>query len=125
MRINPPCCITSRLCAGVRIGDAEISIEYSDRPGRGHRVRYRYYIDAPGIEYSGDDLQSGSNHGLQNGLESLLSFLGACGEAYRYGPESENYDLFPPEVAEWAYLNCDELGMLTIELEENGEVICE
>jgi hypothetical protein len=65
-------------------------------------------------------------------LESLLSFLAACGESYRYGLqvygdpiEGEHTGLFPANVAEWCYINSDELSVLSMELEENENAIVE
>jgi hypothetical protein len=53
--------------------------------------------------------------------------LDACGESYGYGlrtgQSGENADLFPEQVAEWAYQNSDELSMLACELEENKGLI--
>jgi hypothetical protein len=127
MLLHNPVCITARLMAGVRVGDGFISIDYSDRQG-GRAVRYRYAIDLPGFEHEADDLLSGCQGGnLQEGLESLLCFLGACGEAYywrlRTGHGGENIDLFPPKVGEWAYQHSDELAMLQLELEETPGLI--
>ena len=136
--ILPPIVITNRLMAGVRIGvrrgDGDISIGYSDRPGTEGRVRYEYWIDLDdGTEYHGDDLQSGCQGGsLQEGLQSLLSFLDACGEAYGYAlrtrsalADTENGELFPTAIAEWCYQNSDELGMLACVLEETPDLIWE
>ena len=119
MIATSPIEITSRLLFGVRIGHTEISITYATLQGKEGRERYRYYIDGGDVSYTSDDLQSGCQGGnLQEGLESLLSFLGACAEG------GENADLFPPDVAEWAKSNSDEISMLAVELEE-GEYITE
>jgi len=128
MTLNHPFKISSRLLPAVQVGDATISIEFSKRAGRDGRTRYNWYIDAPGLEATGDDLQSGCQGGsIQEGMESLLTFLSACGEALNYsdrsGHESENADLFPRDVAEWAQANTDELSMLACELQENKELI--
>jgi hypothetical protein len=134
MTIHPPLCITSRLLPGVRIGDAWISIEYADWPGEDGRQRYTWYIEngsQSGESYESDDLQSGAGGGtLQEGLESLLGFLGAFASAIafreREGKEAENADLFPADLAEWAVENADEITMLECELLENpGELIVE
>lgn len=126
MLLKDPVVITGRLMPGVKVGDAFVSIEYSDRAGRDGRVRYRWYADlADGREFTGDDLQSGcGGDGLQGGLESLLSFLGAFAESWRYGgADGENADLFPEGLAEWAMQNSDEISMLQIELEETLDLI--
>lgn len=130
--INAPCIITSRLLPGIRIGDTEISIEYSDRAGDGHCCRYRYYIDLVGAEYRADDIQSGCNHSLQDGLSSLLSFLGAAAESYAYdlrnggdGMGGENSELFPQAIVEWANQYSDDIALAQCELEEGEDIIVE
>jgi hypothetical protein len=118
--------ITPRLTAGVEVGDAWVSIEYSDRAGDEGRDRYQWYVDFKGgREFSGDDLQSGCVGGsLQSGLESLLSFLGAFAESWRHSREDgENSNLFPAEMAEWAMQNSDEIAMLGCWLEESPGLI--
>ena len=130
MILKAPCCITSRLLPGVRLGDAEISIAYAKRPGRDGRTRYEWRVDLPGIEEVGDDLQSGCNGGsLRDGLESLLHFLSAFGEGVNYasrsGRESEDVSLFgfPPRLAEWAAQNTDELSLLAQKVNETPDCI--
>lgn len=134
MQISSPLYITSRLLPGCGIGGAEISIEYSSRPAKG-RQRYHWRIDLsnfePESEFEGDDLCSGVGGGsLQEGLESLLGFLGAFAEAIAYqertGRKSENAGLFPAGLVEWASENADEIVMMELELQENpGELIKE
>jgi len=125
MKILDPLCITSRLLPGVRIGEAEISIEYAHRLSD-YRQRYRWFIDLPndGGEFQGDDLQSGVGEGsLQEGLTALLVFLGAFAESLLYceGKEGDNCHLFPAGLKDWAMANSDEIGMLAYELEESPE----
>jgi len=124
MIIHPPCCITARLMAGIEIGDGTISIEYGKSVGRYGRHNYHYCLDFPDGEYEGEDL-SGFG-GLQEGLRSLLSVLSAAADAYRYemeGKESDNGDIFPPAVMEWAYRNSDAIEMAEIDLEETPNLI--
>ncbi len=131
--LKAPFCITSRLCAGIRIGDTEISIEYADRAGREGRTRYRYYIDGPWGGMTADDIQSGCQGGsIREGLSSLLSFLSAAGEALRYEDahgcepgEDSNADLFPRNVTEFAAQYSDEISMAQLELEETSDAIVE
>ncbi len=124
MKLLNPFIITPRLLPGVQIGKAFISIELAGSNSEG-RTKYLCHIDRPGKRsVTIDDLKSGCGGGsLQEGMESLLSFLGACAESYpmRHGERGENYDLFPPSIAEWAYYNSDEISMLQLEISEASE----
>lgn len=127
MILHDPVIITPHLLPGVQVGDAFISIEYYHNEPDG-RVRYRYHIDSPAGDYTASDLRSGCQGGsLQSGLASLLCFLSAFAEAVSYsqrtGRESENLDLFPESLREWAYANSDEFSMLLGELEQERELI--
>lgn len=124
MTLNAPFCISARLLPAVQVGKAWISIEIDGETSDG-RTRYRWYIDTPNFEQTGNDLCSGCQGGsLQDGMASLLSFLSAAAESYRYkGMDGENADLFPQQVTEWAAQHSDELSMLAMELEENPELI--
>lgn len=117
--LRDPFFISSRLAPAVKVADATISIEYGEPTADG-RIRYRYFIDFEGgVEHEGDDLKSGVGGGtLKQGMESLLSFLAACGESNRPGRKGENADLFPPHIAEWCYENQDEIEMVRIQIEE-------
>ena len=135
INIKPPLCITSRLRCGCRIGDSEISIAYDGWTDE--RRQYQYWLDLKiddrTIEFYGDDLASGVGGGsLQNGLRSLLNFLAACGESYAYAmrhngklADTDSGNLFPEDVAEWCYINSDELTILACELEETENAIDE
>ena len=131
MELHHPFVITPRLEPGLKIDKVFISIRYSNRRGEGGRTRYHYSIDGIGRKsYTGDDLQSGAGGGgLQDGLETLLSFLEAAAESYGYrmrtGRAGENEDLFQPKVVEWAYQNSDEISMLRTEIEESKNLIVE
>lgn len=131
MEIHSPLCITSRLLPGVRIGEATISIEYGGIAPN-FRQRYRWWIDLSdnGGEFKGNELSAMEGSTLQEGLESLLGFLSAFAKAIAYqersGRESENADLFPAGLADWATANADELSVLECELQEHpGELIVE
>lgn len=112
--------------AGLQIGDGVISMEITGETTE-RRTKYHYFIDVQGFEHEGNDLKSGCGGGsLQSGFESLLSFLGAAAEAYQCsmsGHESDNSDIFPPRIMEWAYANSDEIGLLECQLQEQGELI--
>ena len=128
IELQEPFFISSRLIPSVRVGETVIGIDYAKIcPDK--RVQYRYYIDFPdGTEHVGEDLRSGCNGGsLKEGMESLLSFLSACGESSnpRHGGDGDNADLFPPRVAEWCYLNDDEIGSVRLWIEESKECCVE
>ena len=124
MTLKTPFIITSRLLAGVKVGTATISIEDRGYTSSG-RTRWGYYIDLADREHEGNDMTSGVGGGtLQEGMGSLLSFLGAAAESYNYnGMEGENSDLFPEWVTKWASENSDEISMLQCEIEETPELI--
>ena len=129
MKLNPPFEISPRLLPAVRVGSAFVSIEFAGQTSDG-RARYCYHIDTPDWEYTGADLKSGAGGGsLESGMESILYFLSACGEAVAYsqrtGRESENADLFPPHVAQWCYQNSDELSLLQFEISESETELIE
>jgi hypothetical protein len=124
MKLSPPFIITARLLPGLKVGDGFISITH-DKWLFGRQV-YQVYFDLPnGVEVYLNDLKSGVGGGdLQAGFESLLSFLLAAVESYRYhkltwtdNPD-DNMHLFPRPVVEWAYQNDSELQMLQLEIEE-------
>jgi len=135
MEISSPLCITSRLLPGCRIGGAELSIKYCyGINARDDRQYYHWRIDiynSPSLgllrEFKGDKLCSGVGGGtLQEGLESLLGFLSAFGEACEYQnqtgeQEVENAHLFPVGLAEWAIQNRDAITMMEVELQEHPD----
>lgn len=127
MKLHSPIRITPRLMAGVNIAGAWISIE-RDGETKDNRDRFRYAIDLPNYEYEDNDTASGVGGGtLQHQLVSLLNFLSAAGESYRYnggyGDEDSNAQLFPEEVSLWASENEDALCEMQSELEENENLI--
>jgi hypothetical protein len=75
----------------------------------------------PGYTYTARDLKSGCQGGTEcDGMTSLLSFLGAAAESYRYHhgmKEDSNTDLFPEHICEWAAQNSDEISMAAYEYE--------
>lgn len=119
MKLTHPVIITARLLPGVQIGKSYLSIEWAKDGTRAYTI----YLDTPDFEYSDSHIRPGAGKAtLQQGLEAALSFLEACGEAYRYkmstGIESENYTLYPEHVAEWAYIHSDEISTIDIALSE-------
>ncbi len=127
MKLSSPFVIGSRLLPCLNVGGAALSLEMVGC--RGNRSVYRWYIDLDGAEFSAADLEQPGSYASdaqadQAAFGSLLAFLEACGEGLRYqestGRESDNADLFPPAVAQWARANTDELTMLRLEIEESG-----
>ena len=100
---------------------------------RAERQRYGYSIIGPaehvgrhGWQYVGDDIYSGcyAEPNATDAAETLFSFLHAAAETYRYGMAggtSENDDLFPEHVTEWAYMNDDAISMVEYELSETTD----
>ena len=126
MKIHAPLCITSRLLPGCRIGGVEISIEYSHKTEDGRQV-YCWYIDTEEENFHSEDLKSKVGGGtLQEGLESLLGFLGAFAEAIKYGEatgqETKNMSLFPAELEDWALANANEIATLQLDLQEQQRI---
>lgn len=104
----------------VTIGGATILLDAVDTDRDGRTV-YGYSIRLDGVNptYQSRDLKSGCGGGTEReGMESLLSFLTAAAESYRYWKgmkEDSNTDLFPEEICEWAYMNEDEIGFVAYE----------
>jgi hypothetical protein len=124
MIVKEPFCISSRLLPALKIGDAFISLEYVGNEES--RMVFKYYFDLTNYSHEAADLKSGMGGcTLQEAFGTLLSFLSACGESYSYqqrtGRAGENVDLFPLQVAEWAYQYSDELALLKDEIENSQE----
>lgn len=117
--------ISSRLLPAVDVAGATISISPTPRRGRDGKPEWNWFVDLPdGREFSGAELWGFGDAG--NMLETLVSFLAACGESVAYsrrsGRDSENANLFEPALAEWCDSAAEELGMVGWELEtENAE----
>lgn len=117
-----PVFISSRLAAAVKVAGATVSAEPSGRFDRNGKPEWKWYLDFPdGSAHSGGELWSRGDSAET--LETLLSFLGACGEGLNYqtrtGRESENSSLFPAAVAEWCAANVDEIALVQFEIEES------
>lgn len=125
--LAPPLFISSRLMAAVRVGDAggTIHIEPHQRNQEDRAVWHYVIEDSDGtVLDDGTDLRSGAgaDFDARKMMGTLLGFLGAAAESYRYmmsGQTSENDDLFPPDVTEWAYQHDDELAGLALELDDD------
>lgn len=105
------------------IGGVEITVVGGDCDREGRTV-FTYTLKGAGIDHEASDLKSGcGSNGREDrdGMTSLLSFLGAAVESYRYGglcwKADTNCELFPPAVVEWAYQHDGEISMAAYEYE--------
>ena len=123
--LTDPMFIGARLMPAARVGASTIHVFPHARDDE-NRVVWRYIIeDSDG--YVLDDataLSSGTGDDIdpRQALATLAEFLTAAAEAYRHtlnGQPSDNSDLFPPDVSEWAYEHDDELAALALELTPN------
>jgi hypothetical protein len=116
------------------VGSLELYVRYdgTDHERRGvYRVRVEEILTADQLAegerarcYTSRDLRTGvdADHTAPEMVATLASFLSAAGEAYAYrmrfpDSEPENLNLFPEWLTEAAYVNSDELDMLTVEAE--------
>lgn len=81
---------------------------------------YAYSIISPKFQYDDNDLRGGANESpnLDKGAQSLMSYLYACQEGMP-SRRGENADIFPPEVRSWAYHFSEEIGTISIQLQDN------
>jgi hypothetical protein len=82
---------------------------------------YRWRVTDEGFDHERADLHLAVAERPDNtkAASALLSFLSAAGEAYRAtmgGRESENADLFAPDINEWAYQHSEEISMAHLRL---------
>ncbi|MDE8648099.1 hypothetical protein PXH69_24335 [Rhodococcus qingshengii] len=92
---------------------------------RGSRVQYKYVINSGEWEYVGNDIHSpvGAEPDEQDAARGLFAFLDACAEARSRGNESsENWNIFPDHVAEWAMQHSSEIALHGLELDDLGFV---
>ena len=128
LELSTPLIITPRLLPGICISDATVSVEAIGIVD-GH-VRWNIFIDRPGMpEYADpDSLGSGRGQlpdsaGTRSAIASVLSFLSAEAEGYRCTMGvSEPVDgwIFNADIAEWAYLNEDEIAITQCDLESDN-----
>jgi hypothetical protein len=76
----------------------------------GYRPRYSYRILSEDWEYIDNDINGSVNGSpdLNAAARSLFAYLYACQEAK--DDNSENYDLFPEHVREWAELHSEQIS---------------
>jgi hypothetical protein len=136
MKLHPPFELSPRGLPAIRLGDAWLSLDeivptYEDRD----LAHFIFDFD-DGTVYHDSHMKSAIG-GFDNpvlAFDAFFGFLEAAIEAMRWeiatGRQSENRDLFPLEVCEWAHehsdqieearaaLCCDEVGMPKADLIE-------
>ena len=117
MTLHSPFIIGSRLCPSVQIGSGSDSLFLSlDEKG--------FILDGSFGEHRIRDFRPGmGRHSVESLFESILAFMEAAGESFRYaerngkdGMEGENSGLFPREVTECLSQLSDEIGMIRFEI---------
>jgi hypothetical protein len=111
--------------AAVTVGDGgTLHIQARRRDDEGRWI-WRYVIEDAHHRILDDasDLRTGAGDPIdtRKAMETLVGYLGAAAESHRYtlqGQSSENSDMFPPQVMEWAYEHDDDLAALALNLEE-------
>lgn len=95
MKLSPPFMISSRLLPAVSIGQGQEQVTVSLSPSG-------FILDGPFGEHKVTGLRlSPLCNSIESAFETLLSFMTAAAESFRYlGMEGENADLFPAEVTE-------------------------
>jgi hypothetical protein len=118
-----PIYISSRLMAAVKVDGMEIGIDPTGET-RGGKSEWYWYVEPYGsckrIAEGWDLAGRGDANEM---MATLLTFLSAFGESVGYAnrrrvplSETENGDLFPAELAEWAEANGEEFDMLSDEI---------
>jgi hypothetical protein len=94
MKLSAPFLISSRLLPAVSIGQGleQITVSLSHSG---------FILDGPFGEHRVTDLTLRGNPSIESAFETLLSFMSAAAESFRYrGMDGENADLFPAPVTE-------------------------
>jgi hypothetical protein len=94
MTLSAPFLISARLLPAVSIGKGQEQITVSLSPSG-------FILDGPFGEHRVADLTLRGNPSMESAFETLLSFMSAAAESFRYrGMDGENADLFPAPVTE-------------------------
>lgn len=128
MKLHPPFIITSRLVPGLRIGDATLHLTSIGEWGDDGREEACFELEIDGVGHC-DVVRSGVGTGFKSAVQafhSYIGFLSAAAEAVQYGRrhgyKSDNADIFPPAVMQWADENYNEIGVATCAIsDEDGE----
>lgn len=124
--LKSPFIIGSTLSPALKIGDSTLHLT-DVQPAEEGRERARFLLVTPDFEYEDNKLMSGTMGfwGTVGIFESFLSFMQAAIEAAEYemrtGRESDNADLFPKHVVEWALEHKDAIDMAICDItDEDG-----
>lgn len=80
-----------------------ISVEPIGRDPFDWRIQYRWTVTHGQQQWSGDEQRGPEPCDLPKALSATMSFLSAFAESRACGdPSSENWDLYPDSMAEWA-----------------------
>jgi hypothetical protein len=110
MKLSAPFLISPRLLPAVAISKGEEQITVSLSPSG-------FILDGPFGEHRVTDLTLRGNPSMESAFETLLSFMAATAESFRYnGMGGENADLFPAEVTEAIAQVSSELESVWFEL---------
>ena len=94
MTLSSPFLISARLLPAVSIGKGQEQVTVSLSPSG-------FILDGPFGEHKVTDLTLRGNPSMESAFETLLSFMSAAAESFRYrGMDGENADLFPAPVTE-------------------------
>jgi hypothetical protein len=120
MKLHAPFIIGSRLLPALRIGDMTLTLRLPLFPAERGRWGATMILEGPGIHLTDQTLRSGLSgfRSLVDPFNTYLSYLDAAAEA-REG--SDNADLFPPSVMQWARDNASAIAEARMELcDEHG-----
>lgn len=106
-------------------GSVEIRWDSYDAVERRHTYYYRIrtgpdFMSAVAHEADGPRSGSGDPISLPHALASVLDFLAAFAESRRYGTgpgDTDNWDLFPDHLAQWAEGMNDEFALAREEID--------
>ena len=121
LKVYNPFIIGSTLSPALNIGDSTLHLTDVQVAEEG-RDRATFLLVTPEFEYVDDQLRSGVGGFISTvaAFDAFFSYLEAAAEAEEYGArtgvKSDNSDLFPPHVTEWALLNKEEIGMVHSEI---------
>ena len=128
MDVSRPLFIGARLMAAAEVGEGAGTLHVAPvRRDSDDSVVWSYVVeDSEHRELArGEDLRSGVGDDADaiRAMEALVGFLSAAADAYSAstrGRASENADLFPEPIMEWAHAHADDIAALAMDLEQPG-----